>query len=71
MLIQQLRELEADGIVTRTDYQTVPPRVEYTLSDHGRSILPVLGALCEWGRLHVPHEQTVATGASRTGNDVK
>jgi len=70
MLIQQLRELEADCIVKRTNYQTVPPRVEYTLSDHGRSILPVLGALCEWGRLHVQHEQTMTTSANRASNDV-
>lgn len=53
MLIRQLRELEADGIIIRTDYQTVPPHVEYHLSEHGRTVLPLLGALCEWGRLHV------------------
>ena len=56
MLIRQLRELEADAIVTRTDHQTVPPRVDYSLSEYGRSLLPVLGALCHWGRLHITRE---------------
>ncbi|MCI0709500.1 MAG: helix-turn-helix transcriptional regulator [Chloroflexi bacterium] len=53
MLIRQLRELEADGIIIRTDYHTVPPHVDYHLSEHGQSVLPILGALCEWGRLHI------------------
>jgi len=64
MLIRQLRDLEADGIITRTDYQTVPPRVEYSLSEFGRSLLPVLGALCQWGRLLIQHEAVVNTGES-------
>ncbi|MEO0564402.1 MAG: winged helix-turn-helix transcriptional regulator, partial [Chloroflexota bacterium] len=52
VLIRQLRELEADGIVVRTDYQTIPPHVEYSLSEYGKSLLPILDALCKWGRLH-------------------
>ncbi|GIK65589.1 MAG: transcriptional regulator [Chloroflexota bacterium] len=56
MLIRQLRELEADEIITRTDYQTVPPHVEYSLSEYGQGLLPVLGALCQWGRMHLQHE---------------
>lgn len=56
MLIRQLRELESDGIIARHDYQTVPPRVEYGLSDYGQSLLPVLEALCQWGKLHIEHE---------------
>ena len=53
MLIQQLRELEADGIVARTDFQEVPPRVEYALTEFGVSLAEALRPLCEWGREHM------------------
>lgn len=49
MLTHQLRELEADGLVVRTVYAQVPPRVEYTLSTRGRSLEPVLMAMKVWG----------------------
>lgn len=49
MLTRQLRELEADGLLTRTVFAEVPPRVEYALSDLGRSILPVIAAMRDWG----------------------
>ena len=49
MLTQQLRELEADGLITRTVFPVVPPRVDYALSERGRSILPVIGAMKDWG----------------------
>ena len=49
MLIQQLKELESDGIVTRKDYQEVPPRVDYTLTPLGQSLAQALVPLCEWG----------------------
>jgi DNA-binding HxlR family transcriptional regulator len=53
MLVQQLRELEKDGIVLRVVYAEVPPKVEYSFSDYGRSLVPVLKALCEWGKEHL------------------
>jgi len=50
MLAQQLRELEADGIVERTVYQQIPPKVEYSLSPVGRRLAPVLEAMIGWGQ---------------------
>ena len=48
MLIQQLRQLEADGIIRRTVYPEVPPRVEYTLTRWGQDLCPALDALLSW-----------------------
>ncbi|WP_111637290.1 winged helix-turn-helix transcriptional regulator [Marinomonas shanghaiensis] len=48
MLIQQLRQMEADGIVTRTIYHQVPPKVEYRLTDWGQELCPALDALLKW-----------------------
>jgi len=53
MLTNQLRELEADGFVVRTVYPEVPPKVEYSLSERGRSLEPVLLALKSWGEANV------------------
>ncbi len=50
MLTQQLRELEADGLITRTVHAEVPPRVEYDLTGLGQDIIPILEALCRFGR---------------------
>ncbi|MEV0563310.1 helix-turn-helix domain-containing protein [Dactylosporangium sp. NPDC050588] len=49
MLVQRLRELESDGLVSRHDHGTVPPHVEYRLTDEGASLAPVLQALYDWG----------------------
>lgn len=49
MLTQHLRELEADGLITRTLFAEVPPRVEYALTDLGASLRPVLQGLNDWG----------------------
>ena len=50
MLTQQLRELEADGIVHREVYPQVPPKVEYSLTDMGKSVAPIIETMCQWGR---------------------
>jgi len=49
VLIQQLKELEADAILTRTDYKEVPPRVDYSLTPLGHSLAEALAPLCTWG----------------------
>jgi DNA-binding HxlR family transcriptional regulator len=54
MLTSHLKELEADGMLTRTVFAEVPPRVEYALTDLGRSFLPVLEAVLRWGQEHYP-----------------
>lgn len=52
VLIQQLREMESHRIVARTVFPQVPPRVDYEATELGRSLQPVLQALCDWGRHH-------------------
>ena len=49
MLTKQLRELEQDGIINRQVFAEVPPRVEYTLTPHGKTLLPVIQAMRAWG----------------------
>ena len=49
MLTLQLRELETDGLISRTVYPEVPPRVEYAMTDLGLSLMPILTAIRDWG----------------------
>ncbi|AZM57860.1 transcriptional regulator [Streptomyces sp. WAC 01529] len=69
MLIQQLRELESDGIVHREVYREVPPKVEYSLTDLGQSLNAALLPLGLWGDTHMA--QIVASKASRAGKASK
>jgi DNA-binding HxlR family transcriptional regulator len=72
VLIQQLKELEADGLVKRTDYHEVPPRVDYSLTPLGRSLAEALAPLCAWGnanmaevtRLYAARDPAVQTAAA-------
>ena len=50
MLTQQLRELEADGIIHREVYPVVPPKTEYSLTEYGKTLNPIVQAICSWGR---------------------
>jgi DNA-binding HxlR family transcriptional regulator len=52
MLIQQLKELQADGVVDRTDYKEIPPHVDYSLTPFGTSLARTLAPLCAWGEEH-------------------
>ncbi|SKC38312.1 winged helix-turn-helix transcriptional regulator [Maledivibacter halophilus] len=49
MLTQQLRELEADGLINRKVYPQVPPKVEYSLTEYGKTVLPILRLMFKWG----------------------
>lgn len=50
MLSAQLKELEKDQLVVRKEYPQIPPKVEYSLSEKGMSLIPVLNTMCAWGR---------------------
>ena len=52
VLTEQLRQLEADGLVAREVFAEVPPRVEYRLSEEGKTFLPALYTLCDWGKAY-------------------
>lgn len=52
MLIQQLKELETDGIITRKVFPVVPPHVEYSLTKYGKTLLPIMKLMQEWGDIH-------------------
>lgn len=58
MLTQQLRELEHDGLVARKVYPEVPPRVEYTITEYGKTLEPVLQMMSDWGELHLNRTHT-------------
>lgn len=51
-LSKALKELEEDGLIVRTDYKEIPPRVEYSLSERGKTLEPLLDAFCLWGQEH-------------------
>lgn len=52
-MTNQLRELESDGLIRRTVYPEVPPRVEYSVTEKGRSLEPLLELMCEWGEKNI------------------
>ncbi|MBI5092121.1 MAG: helix-turn-helix transcriptional regulator [Candidatus Hydrogenedentes bacterium] len=69
MLAQDLRDLEADGLVQRKIYPVIPPKVEYTLTPHGETILPALDVLAQWGRTHL--KRGPAVGKSKRPGKAK
>jgi DNA-binding HxlR family transcriptional regulator/CheY-like chemotaxis protein len=57
VLTTQLRELEADGLISRQMFQETPPRVEYSLTAHGESLRPITELMCDWGKTNAPEFQ--------------
>lgn len=51
-LSSTLKALEADGLVHREEYPQIPPKVEYSLTEKGESLIPILDQMCEWGETH-------------------
>jgi DNA-binding HxlR family transcriptional regulator len=64
MLTTQLRELEHDGIIERVIYPEIPPRVEYSLSPKGKSLLPVVEAMKNWGIENVLSKRAIQENAA-------
>ncbi len=52
MLSETLKEMEHDDLIIRKEYPQVPPKVEYRLSEKGKSLIPILSAMCDWGESH-------------------
>lgn len=51
-LSSTLKQLEADGLINRKEYPQIPPKVEYSLTETGASLIPILDQMCEWGEQH-------------------
>jgi DNA-binding HxlR family transcriptional regulator len=58
MLIRHLHELVRDGIILRHDERSMPPCVRYSISEYGLTLVPVLGEICAWGRIHLARAET-------------
>lgn len=58
-LSTQLKEMERDGLIIRREYPQIPPKVEYRLSEKGRSLLSIMEAMCEWGMMHKVNSETL------------
>jgi DNA-binding HxlR family transcriptional regulator len=52
VLASMLKELIADKLINRTQYNEIPPKVEYSLTEKGKSVLPILQSICQWSRTH-------------------
>ena len=65
VLIQQLKELEADRIVKRVDHGEIPPRVDYSLTKFGQTLAQALSPLCQWGTDHVREIERAAARRER------
>jgi len=62
VLTQTLRDLERDGVVQRTVYPVVPPKVEYALTDLGTTLIEPLTAICQWAEAHLPEVEAARAG---------
>lgn len=55
MLSKQLKELESDGLIDRKEYQQIPPKVEYSLTKRGQTMIPLLDTMCQWAHDNMGH----------------
>jgi DNA-binding HxlR family transcriptional regulator len=69
MLVQQLKELQADGIVDRLDFKEIPPKVEYSLTAFGGTLAKALAPLCVWGTEHMSEVETLMSHRQITENE--
>jgi len=67
VLAATLRDLEREGVVTRTVYPEIPPRVEYSISSYGRSVRPLIEAVRAWGRQHLERQKKQRFANSSSG----
>lgn len=70
MLTQTLRDMERDGLVVRTVYSVMPPRVEYAISPLGQTIIEPLTALSAWAEAHMPQVRVAQRAFDQTTNSV-
>ena len=68
MLIQQLREMQADGIIERVDFKEIPPKVEYSVTPLGRTLAKALLPLCEWGSAHTAAIEAISQRRATAGS---
>lgn len=71
MLTQQLRELEESGLVSRFIYTQIPPKVEYSLTPAGKSLIPILATMCQWGLSYAnasSHDKSTIESTSSVAN---
>ena len=54
-LTNQLRELEADGVISRVIFPEIPPRVEYSITEFGATLLPIIDSMYQWAKVHMPN----------------
>ncbi|MFB9326635.1 winged helix-turn-helix transcriptional regulator [Paenibacillus aurantiacus] len=69
MLTLHLRELEADEIVTRVVYPQIPPKVEYSITEYGQSLAPVLETLHQWGAAHMERKRLIKAQREQNETD--
>ena len=67
VLTLRLRQLERDGLITRTTHRESPPRVEYEISDLGRTLAPLFAAVGDWSREHMPRVESARQGYDSSG----
>ncbi|MFZ4451097.1 winged helix-turn-helix transcriptional regulator [Salibacterium aidingense] len=70
MLTSQLRELEQQDIIKRIVYPQVPPKVEYLMTDHGKSLQPLIEGMYEWGASHLKHMEEQKKNRTTKKDDV-